>query len=98
MRLIHWVIAPALTLTAVLFAVSNRHQAEVNLWPLPFVVETPVYLIALGALVTGFLIGAIAMWYSGIRRRMRRRAREKSAARENAMPDVRPDKTAPAGS
>ncbi len=98
MQLLHWVIAPSMTLAAVLFAVSNRQQAEVHLWPLPFIVESPVYLIALGALVLGFLIGVVAMWYSAIRRRLRRRAREKLAARGKSMPAVRPDKIAPAGS
>ena len=98
MRLLQWVIAPAMTLAAVLFAVSNRQPAEVHLWPLPFVVESPVYLIALGALVLGFFIGVVAMWYSAIRRRMRRRARERSADRGKQMLAVRPDKAAPAGS
>jgi putative membrane protein len=98
MRLIHWVLFPSVTAAAVLFAVSNRQQTEVHLWPLPFVIDFPVYLIALGPLIVGFLIGAVAMWYSSLRRRMRRRAREKCAAREKTATTTLPDKPADAGS
>ena len=98
MRLLRWVLVLSVTLAAVLFAVSNRQLAEVYLWPLPLVIDAPVYLIALGSLVLGFLIGAVAAWYNGIRRRLRRRARENHGARENQTPALRPDKTAPAGS
>jgi lipopolysaccharide assembly protein A len=79
MRLIHWILVPPATVATVLFAVSNRQQTEVQLWPLPYAIDLPVYIIALGPLVIGFLIGAVAMWYSGMRRRMRRRTREKAA-------------------
>ncbi len=79
MRLIHWILVPPATVATVLFAVSNRQQTEVQLWPLPYAIDLPVYIIALGPLVIGFLIGAVAMWYSGMRRRMRRRTREKAS-------------------
>ena len=77
MRLIHWILVFPATATAVLFAVSNRQQTEVQLWPLPYVIDLPIYIVGLAPLVIGFLIGALTMWYCGIRRRIRRRIREK---------------------
>jgi len=71
MRLIHWILVLPATATAVLFAVSNRQQTEVQLWPLPYVIDLPIYIVGLAPLVIGFLIGALTMWYSGIRRRIR---------------------------
>ena len=92
MRLIHWILVPPATVATVLFAVSNRQQTEIQLWPLPYAIDLPVYIIALGPLVAGFLMGAVAMWYSGMRRRIRRRAREK------AVTTNLPDRSANAGS
>ena len=77
MRLIDWILVLPATATAVLFAVSNRQQTEVQLWPLPYVIDLPIYIVGLVPLVIGFLIGALTMWYCGIRRRIRRRIREK---------------------
>lgn len=71
MRLLYWVIAPPLMVAAILFAISNRQQAEIHLWSLPYAIELPVYLVALGSLVVGFFIGALAMWYNDVRRRAR---------------------------
>ena len=77
MRLIDWILVLPATATAVLFAVSNRQQTEVQLWPLPYVIDLPIYIVGLAPLVIGFLIGALTIGYCGIRRRIRRRIREK---------------------
>jgi len=69
------VIAGALIL--VLFAVSNRETVSLTLWPLPFLVDLPVYLPLFLSLLLGFLIGACAAWIAGgrVRRELRRRRR-----------------------
>jgi uncharacterized integral membrane protein len=52
-----------------LFAVSNRVIVPLALWPLPFEIGLPAYLLVSAALLLGFLIGAIAAWVHGLRNR-----------------------------
>lgn len=59
---------------AVIFAVSNLHRVTLSLWPLPFQVEAPVFLIALAGIVVGILAGGAIAWLG--QRVWRRRARQ----------------------
>ena len=85
------------TVLAVLFAVSNRHAVEVHLWPLPGGMDVPVYMLALLALLAGFLIGGIVTVCGGMSTWARaRRAEETAAGLERqleqaklALPDYR---------
>jgi hypothetical protein len=58
--------------------VSNREGVALGLWPLPFVAETPLYLLALAGLLLGFLAGEAHAWIGRrrLKRELRRRARE----------------------
>ncbi|MFP5515965.1 MAG: lipopolysaccharide assembly protein LapA domain-containing protein [Alphaproteobacteria bacterium] len=76
MRHISWIVTLPVALVAILFAISNRGIVTLSLWPLPFTLDTPVYLAALAALVLGFLAGGFIVWNS--QRRHRRRARRES--------------------
>ena len=49
----------------ILFAVSNRETVSVQLWPLPFLADVPLYLLCFLSLVLGTLIGAAATWMGG---------------------------------
>lgn len=69
-RIILLVIAACL----VIFAVANRGPTTLNLWPLPFAATLPLYIVLLGALAFGIILGGIIAWVSG--HRWRRRARE----------------------
>lgn len=64
-RILGWLLAFPLIVLAVVFAVANRHDLRLELWPLPWVLDLPVYLAVLGALVLGMIIGAVATWLSG---------------------------------
>ena len=61
----------------VLFALSNRETVSLTLWPLPFLVDLPLYLVFFLSLLLGFLIGASTAWIAGsrVRRELRRRRR-----------------------
>ena len=76
MRHISWIVTLPVALVAILFAISNRGIVTLSLWPLPFTLDTPVYLAALVALLLGFLAGGFIVWNS--QRRHRRRARRES--------------------
>jgi uncharacterized integral membrane protein len=73
-----WLITLPVTLVVVVFAVSNRTPVEIDLFPLPWRPVLPAYLLVLGSMFIGFLIGGIATWLAGApyRRRARRLAAE----------------------
>ncbi len=65
MRLIGWLLALPVSLLAAVFAVANRHDLRLQLWPLPWSLDLPVYLAVLGPLV----LGGLAVWVAGHRTR-----------------------------
>ena len=75
-RFISWIIMLPAAVAVVLFAVNNRQLVDIDLWPLPFSASAPLFAIALGALVIGFLVGAVIAWLSGARGRRRARDAE----------------------
>jgi uncharacterized integral membrane protein len=98
LRLINSIIAAIVALLVILFAVSNREQVAVGVWPFPYQLTTSLYAVILLALLLGFICGAVGMWMAGRRkrqelRRLRRQTRdlEQSLARlqMTAEPDGR---------
>ncbi|HEY1259924.1 MAG TPA: lipopolysaccharide assembly protein LapA domain-containing protein [Stellaceae bacterium] len=86
MRLVFW---PAIVILAVLcslFAISNRETVSLGLWPLPFLVETRLYLLVLLALLVGFGAGLLVAWAGGHRRRRElRQCRRRAEALEREL-------------
>ncbi len=78
-RFLGWIIGGPLALLAAIFAVANRHDLRLDLWPLPWSLDLPVYLAVLGALGLGLILGLVMAWAAGHRarhaaRQQRRRA------------------------
>lgn len=69
MRLIGWLLALPVSLLAAVFAVANRHDLRLQLWPLPWSLDLPVYLAVLVPLVLGMVLGGLAVWLGGHRTR-----------------------------
>ena len=101
MRAFYWAVTLAVAAVLSLFAASNREAVSLGLWPLPFLVEVPLYLVAFGAAIVGFLTGALAAWIAGAhRRRELRRCRRRSEAlarRTRGDPIAAPERGANAG-
>lgn len=78
MKLLHWVVTVPVAVAAVLFAVMNRTPVTIDLWPLPWRIEAPTFLILLGSLAFGLLLGVLLAWLTGgiKRRRMRELAHD----------------------
>ncbi|MEX1107743.1 MAG: lipopolysaccharide assembly protein LapA domain-containing protein [Dongiaceae bacterium] len=78
MKRLSWIVTLPIAVAAVLFAVMNRAPVTIDLWPLPWRIEAPAFLILLGSLAVGLLIGLLLSWLTGgaRRRRMRHLAHE----------------------
>jgi len=57
-RTLNSTIAVIVAVIVVLFAVSNRAEVEITLWPLPFQLNMGVYAVVLLAVLFGFIAGS----------------------------------------
>src|ERR1700733_4241560 len=64
MKLFSGLFGFILLLLALAFAISNRQAATISLWPFDAQVEAPLYLLTLGLLFIGLLLGAGFAWLS----------------------------------
>lgn len=55
--MIGWIVGGPLAILAALFAVANRHDVRLELWPFPWSIDLPVYLAVLAPLVLGLFLG-----------------------------------------
>jgi len=86
MKFLWWIVLALAALVLILFAVSNRETVSVGLWPLPVLAELPLYLVVLGTLILGFVVGQLVAWIGGWRwRREARRLRDRIAGLERQL-------------
>ncbi len=81
MRIVTWIIGLPLAAVATAFAVANRQDVDLDLWPLPFSVRLSLYLAVLGALAAGLLLGLILGWAGSGSRAAARAAKAEAKAR-----------------
>ena len=81
MKAVHWAVMVVAAALLIPFAVSNREPVSLRFWPLPFLLDLPLYLLVLFLLLAGFVTGAAATWIAGrrLRRELRRRRRRVEA-------------------
>jgi putative membrane protein len=90
MKAVYWAVTLFAAVLLIPFAVSNREPVSLGLWPLPFLVDLPLYLLVLSLLLLGFVIGAAAAWLAGYsKRRELRRRRRRVEALERELAAVR---------
>ena len=75
-----WIITLPVALLVILFALMNRQEVTLSLWPLPWDIGAPLFLFTLSAIVFGFLFGALAAWVSGATTRQKLRATKRALA------------------
>ncbi len=79
-------VAILLTALLVLFAIVNREFIEISLFPLPYALELPKFLIALICFGAGLLVGGITMSLKlGQAKRIYKREHQRVAALENEV-------------
>lgn len=62
----------------ILFSLANRDTVSVTFSPVHGPIDTPVFLLGLGGLAIGFLIGGIMVWLNGSASRTERRKQRKA--------------------
>ncbi|MBI2256308.1 MAG: LapA family protein [Proteobacteria bacterium] len=75
-----WIVTVPIALLVILFALMNRQEVSLSLWPFPWDVTAPLFLFTLGAVVFGFFFGALATWLSGRTTRQKLRATGRALA------------------
>mgnify|MGYP000038215273 FL=1 len=68
-----WMFVVLAGLVGVVFALSNREVLLIQLLPLPFTIEAPVYLILMSMLFLGVLLGGVGAWVSSFGERYKAR-------------------------
>ena len=68
-----FIVTLPITLVILVFALSNREAVGLTIWPFDVAIDLPIYLLVLGSLLLGFLLGGFITWLTG--RRVRRQAR-----------------------
>jgi lipopolysaccharide assembly protein A len=69
MKAVYWALTLVAATLLIPFALSNREPVSLGFWPLPFLIDLPLYLLVLSLLLAGFVVGAAAAWIAGRRRR-----------------------------
>jgi uncharacterized integral membrane protein len=77
MKAVYWAVTLVFAVLLIPFALSNREPISLAFWPLPFLVDLPLYLLVLLLLFAGFVSGAAVTWTAArrVRRELRRRRR-----------------------
>ena len=76
MNRLRWLITVPVAIIVVVFAVNNRGDASISLWPLDLTITWPLFVFVFIGAGVGFILGAALMWLTGAP--TRRRARTQS--------------------
>jgi lipopolysaccharide assembly protein A len=74
---LRWLITVPVAIIVVVFAVNNRGDAGVSLWPLDLIIAWPLFVFVFIGIGVGFALGAALMWLTAAP--TRRRARERAS-------------------
>ncbi len=73
MRRIKLIIVVPIAIIVIALSVSNRQDVVINLWPLPWTIDVPLYMLGFLLFAAGALTGGLAVWSSRMRRNRRLR-------------------------
>src|SRR6185312_10071242 len=73
MKFLSWILSLIVLALALCFALNNQQSVTVSLWPFGVEVVTPVYILSLGTLFLGFLLGAVTGWLTHLPHRIEAR-------------------------
>jgi uncharacterized integral membrane protein len=73
MKFVSWLLTLSVLAVALCFAFNNRQSITVSLWPFGIEMVAPLYLLSLGTLFLGLLMGAVIGWISHLPHRIEAR-------------------------
>ncbi|WP_169543782.1 LapA family protein [Sneathiella aquimaris] len=101
MKLISWIFLIFLGIFVITLSIGNRESVSFSLFPLPFVMDVPLFMLILAGGFLGVLLGAFRTWISdGKLRRENRQLKQEvgklkgDLSRLAAEKTPEPDKTA----
>lgn len=98
MKLIRRVIGVVVLVLLVAFSYANPGAVTVSLYPLPFAADVPLFLIVIGTLIVGVVVGGLVTWPDMLRhRRLARRRRQRIEALEARLAAMQPPPERSAG-
>ena len=96
MKFLSWLLTLLILLVALSFALHNRASTTVSLWPFGVEVVAPLYILTIGTLFLGLVLGAVLGWAIHLPHRMEaRRLRRDIAALHEKIEDMRVTATLP---
>lgn len=96
-KIVSLVIGVILVLAVIAFSVNNLGRVAVDLWPLPYTANWPVFVVVLVSIAIGLLIGLLIAWLAGGRSRKVSRARRREVkSLEKKLQSAAPRDTKPA--
>ena len=60
MKLLTWIVLLPVAALIIVFAVVNRGMTTLNLWPLPYEIDLPLFSVIFGGTLVGVVWGGVA--------------------------------------
>jgi uncharacterized integral membrane protein len=96
-RRLSFIITLPITLAVLVFALSNRGPVGLTFWPFDVTIDLPIYLVVLGGLLLGFMLGGFIAWVAGGRvRRQARRLQQETRRQAAEIADLKKRQGVPA--
>lgn len=83
MRIILYPLAALLLIVAIAFTVSNTQFVEMGIWPMKQTIALPAFAWVLAAMLVGFILGIIAMLFTGQKKRMQLQIQKRQAEQKS---------------
>ncbi len=76
-RLVSWLVSIIVLVVGMVFAVNNRQEITIDCWPMDYDITMPLFVMTLGSLLAGLIMGATLPWLAGLRLRWDKRSLSK---------------------
>lgn len=83
MRIILYPLAALLLIVAIAFTVSNTQVVEMGIWPIEQKIALPAFAWVLVSIIIGFILGIIAIYLTGRKKRIQLQVLKKQAEQKS---------------
>ncbi len=79
MKLLTWIVLLPVAALIIVFAVVNRGMTTLNLWPLPYEIDLPLFSVIFGGTLVGVVWGGVAAWSAAGATRLKARQKTRQS-------------------